>query len=51
MNQQGTDIITTTKKDKENYMHILWDVLRLPKWLHKFFFITDLLPVCCQSSH
>ena len=33
-------------------MHILWDVLRLLKWLHKIstIFITDLEPVWRQSS-
>ena len=48
--------LTTTlqqNKAKQNHMHILWDVLRLLKWLHKVttILITDLEPVLCQSYH
>ena len=34
-------------------MHILWDVLRLLKWLHKVsaIFITHMESVWCQSFH
>ena len=47
MNQQ-----LQQNKAKQNRMHILWDVLRLLKWLHRvtMIFITDSEPVWCQSS-